>query len=516
MDLQKAREVLGVGPDADERAVRRAYRALLFDLEDNGQSDPAYPQKKEELQQAFEACLADTKGRVSVTGAAQTEAEAPASSKKAWLRIGVPIVIVLVVVRGYMWYQEWSSDIEGEAPVDTKDMIAAIEVKPGGSQVVAFRADGSKIESDGFKDGTLDQDIAWRPDGGRLLFSSNRGNGNYNIWRWNPVDNKVAIRSVGDRAKSNIFFGWTEDKALRDSALFTAGGFVFKYDQKKTTTEQLLPPATRKTQGGGEDQGNVSQMDAIYKQIGEGFVSAKWGIDRQAVWTVMKREADQVLVFNPLLSNRNKGLPKPYFAAKQIDFDVLPDGSAIASLHGFQFMDPSNIDPKYLKDGKPQAPFDDAIYFLPADGEKPPAVICHTIGGKFFFGGVGQQPTPVETIKDGVFALSNPAASPDGGSFAFVLGRSTGGPVQGLALIAFPLKEGGALKGPGRIGLGDVSQPSWSPEGDRITYVKREAGQRAIYVAKLAGGVEEKVSSGGDYMSPKFSPQIQAVAKPAQ
>src|SRR5262249_22555200 len=157
----------------------------------------------------------------------------------------------------------------------------------------------------------------------------------------------------------------------------------------------------------------------------------------------------------------------------------------------FQFIDPAQVPDNYLKDGKPVLPFNSAIYFCPADGSQP-AIVCHSKGSDFYFGGVGQQPKPVFNIPHEVIALGEPTISPDGSILVFVMGRLVGErEVEGATLIAVPMKENAAIKQPARIALGPVSSPSFSPDSTKVTYLKVEAnGKHSIYIANITGGVE--------------------------
>lgn len=509
---ENAYEILGVAKDASERDVRRAYRALLFDLEDKGQSDPEFPEKKKRLEDAFAKCLADAQTRGAIApeaSAKKAEVNADAVRNKLAVRVLFGVVAIVAIVACLMLFKDRAVDPEGETPTDTVGMIAALESVGGSTKAVIIRPDGTKVVSPGYKDGVVDRDIAWRPDGARLLFISNRFNGNFDVVRWDPKADKTEIRSQGNRAKSSLWFGWESSGVLRDQALMTSGGFVMKYNQKTTLPEQILPPPNIKSEGSDEEGGgSVSQMDAIYKQIGEAFMSAKWGIDRQVVWTVMRRETDSVFVMNPLTKAFNKGIPMIQFAGKAIEFDVTPAGDAVAAVREYQFVDPTKVPENFLIDGKPVLPFGSAIYFCPADG-KQPAIVCHTKGSDLFIGGTGQQPKPVFSEPKATLTVAQPIVSADGATLVFVLGRLVGEKgFEGLSLIAFPLRDNGPLKQPGRVALGAVSDPCFSGDGTKITYLKLENGKHAIYTANVTGGTENKVSDDGDYVSPKFSPQL--------
>lgn len=515
MDKTQACEILGVSPDANERDVRRAYRALLFDLEDRGQTDAAYPEKKARLEEAFTVCLEQARlvAQPVVSALGETPVDAEVLRRRLLVRLAAGLFGIAAIFLGYQWFSNAMTDVRGDSPTDTVGDIAAIEQTESGSKVVLFKADGSKVERPEYTKGAVDKDLAWRADGNRVLFVSNGGGGNFDIYRWNPIDNSVERRSVDNRAKSNLWFGPDAGKEMNDIALVTSGGFVLQYDQRKGETKQLLPPPVQRAQGqSGEDEGTTSQIDALYKQIGQSFASAKWGMDRQIVWTIMRRDTDEVFVINPLTAAFFDGKPAKLVAAKRIEFDVTPQGDAVVVARQFQFTDPDQVPPEYLVDGKPTAPFDSAIYFVPADGGQP-AIVCHSRGPSLYFGGVTKDAKPIETgPKGSVVTFSNPSVSADGKMLVFVVGSLKGEyDISPTALVAFPLKKESKLQGPGKMAVGDVSEPAFSPDGDKIVYLRRGTdGKRAICTVPTTGGEESRVSSDGDYSAPRFSPQLKA------
>lgn len=513
MDTTQACEILGVSPEATERDVRRAYRALLFDLEDKGQTDAAYPEKKAELEQAFSVCLAQSQlvaqPLVSALGEAPIDAEAV--KRKLYIRLAAGLFGIAAIFLGYQWFSNAMTDVKGDSPTDTVDYIAALEHVGSGSKAVLFKPDGTKIDRPNYTPGSVDKDLAWRADGNRLLFVSNEGGGNFDIYRWNPGESSVDRRSLDTRAKSNLWFGADSGKEMNDVGLVTSGGFVLQYNQRKGESKQLLPPPTLRAQGqAGEDQGTTSQIDALYKQIGQSFVSAKWGLDRQIVWTVMRRESDEVFVINPLTTAFNNGKPAPLLAAKKIEFEVTPQGDAIVVAREFQFTDPEQVPEEYLVDGKPTAPFDSAVYFVPANGQQP-AIVCHSKGPNFYFGAVQKNAKPIETAPKGtVVTFATPSVDIQGTMVTFVVGALKGeSDYTPQAVIAIPMKEGTPLKGPGKLAVGAVSEPGFSAAGDKLVYVRQgQDGKRGIYTIPISGGQETKLSGDGDFSSPKFSPQV--------
>lgn len=98
----------------------------------------------------------------------------------------------------------------------------------------------------------------------------------------------------------------------------------------------------------------------------------------------------------------------------------------------------------------------------------------------------------------------DPVWSPDGTQIAFVSNRSNG--EEGGQHIFVMDADGSNLA---RISTqGDSQFPDWSPEGDKITY----SGQGDIYVVNLADGTETNLTNSSEKdEQPKFSPDGQRI-----
>jgi hypothetical protein len=509
---QSSHEILGIRPNATERDVRRAYRALLFELEDKGQSDAEYPVKKERLERAFAECLAraqELKPTDSAIEPAPLVATDPKS--KLLLRLALGLLGLAALIFGFQWFRSATEDPTGASPLDSVGMIAALEHEGVGSQVVVFKPDGTKVPSPDYREGIQDRDVVWRPDGNRLLFVSDRDGSNFNVFRWKPGEDSVEVRSSGRRARSAITYGPEGWPDLMNSALVVSGGLVYEYNQRTGQSVQVLPPAGGRTQGNlDEGSGSVSQLEGLYGQIGQAFLRAMWGENRKLLWATMRRETDEVFVINPLTREINDGRPRAVLAGKSLDFDVAANGTAVLALSDYQFLDPANVPPELLKDGKPVPPFESAILVYGPDGNSPPFVLCHSIGNQMRLGPPGANgPLGFEEKKGTRFGFAAPKFSPDGQFVVFCLTKTEpNGAQRGVAIIVFPLTE--AAGSPPRMRVaGDVADPSWSPDGRSIVFtVRGPEGNRRIAVMDRDEGEPKIIADSGDFSQPLISPQL--------
>lgn len=499
-------EVLGIAKGASERDVRRAYRAILFDLEDTAQTDPEYPEKKRRLEEAFQACLAQAKPSESLPAlTSDAPAKEPLSHKRLATRFAFGLLAIAALIFGFRWFQEFAVDPGGDSPAVTTGMIAAVELLENGSRAVVFDAEGKKTAVPGA--GAKDTEAVWRPDGNRLMVVGDRGAG-FEVFRWTPGSDSVQQRTRTTRAKSGLWYGPAGWTGLRDSGLLTAGGFVFEFDQRTGATRQLLPPVQGSpTVATGEDGGGVAQMDALYDSIGDSFLVAKWGKARSVLWTTMARDEDQVFVLNPLDAAINEGRPAPLVAGKRILFDVAPSGEAVVVARHYQFIDPANVPDEFLVDGRAVAPFESAVFVVPATGGAP-AVLAHSKGDAWFLGPPGSEAQPAAREKDKRWTFGDPAVSPDGQWLALVVGEPNGeAGMTGRFLILFPLiaDSGNQIRG---LAAGDIGQPSWAPDSQRLVFtVRNDEGRFGLFVAAMDGSQPKPFATDSSYVGPSFSPQ---------
>jgi hypothetical protein len=116
---------------------------------------------------------------------------------------------------------------------------------------------------------------------------------------------------------------------------------------------------------------------------------------------------------------------------------------------------------------------------------------------------------PIARSMSDEVAFSNPKVSPDGGAVLVTAGLydRAGTNLEPKGLVSMPCKTGGEQAAVAII-QGPAVQASWHPGGQKITYIQRVDGKRAIFTAGKDGSSPRNVSgTGADYAWPQFSPQ---------
>jgi len=421
----------------------------------------------------------------------------PAIARKLIVRTLILLVILGTLFGGYQWAQQQKGDFD-LAPAVTADMVAAVQYLPEGQRAVVVKADGSMVENAGYNPGDIDRDLAWKPDGNRLFFVSDRGTDalkkvkSFNIYRWNPVTNAAPVqRTVGTRGRSNPAFPDEPGEDQNQSALITSSGFVLEFDAKEQSTRQVLPPLTRSATVTNAEEGSAStsQFSGAYGSLGNSFRIAKWSRNKRFIFAVMRRDEGEIFIIQDLQDK--DGIfppPQPIAAGDRIDFAISPkDGRAFYTVSGFQWPDPAKAPKEYRKGNVVTVPYRHAVGII--DPEKGP-----------------EGPVGIST-NDGL-AFSAPKISPDGSEIALILGNYKDGALEGKQLMLTPAKPAGG-QASALLVPGEVFEPAWHPNGKSLVYIKRnKAGKRAIFSINKDGTNEKDLTGDkGDFGFPMFSPQ---------
>jgi len=421
-------------------------------------------------------------------------------SQKLVVRTLIGLVLLAILFGAYRWFQ--NVDLEYlDTQADTAGMVAAIQFLDEGQKAVVFKPDGTIIENRGHAAGTIDRDLVWQPDGNRLFFVSDRGESKsgaqavkaFNIFGWNPVANdEPNQRTIGTRGSSYPSFADEKSIDQNKTALITSGGFVLEFNPKDRSTRQVLPPLGREVSTSESDEGGAgtdSQFGAAYGKLGNSFRIAKWLRGKQFIAAVIRRDAGEILVIQPMTEKDGRfPPPRPVVAGSRIDISVSPkDGSLAYSVQDFQFPDPDRIPEEFRQGNKITRPFAHMIGVL--DPEKQPE-------------------PPVAASPNDQAAFGTPVFSPDGASVALTIGEYKDGAMSPKALIVMPARTSGGQAG-ARLILGEVYEPSWHPSGNSLVYIKRDPdGKRSVYTVNKDGSGERSLSGGrGNFAYPTFSPQ---------
>jgi len=432
------------------------------------------------------------------------EQSAPSSAKinrKLIFRTLLGLVTLAALLFGYNWFRSLGDNFDDLAKADTAGYVAAIQFKEDGQQAVVIAPDGKIVANAGYTAGSTDRDLAWAPDGNRLYFVSDRQTPEtakaakaFNIYRWNPVTNSEPNqRTIGTRGRSNPVFDVEASASARPTALITSGGFVQEFDPKDRSTRQVLPPLGREVAASKDDDsggGSDSQFTSLYGGIGTSFRIAKWMKGRTFIAAVMRRDEGETLVVQDMVEKKGKFEPPAVVAAgSHIDITISPkDGNLVYCIQDFQWPDPRRIPPAFRKGGKITRP------------------LAHMVG--IVDPGAKEPFPPVIASDADVASFSSVAASPDGNRLVVTVGPYTNGAIDPKGLYIFPLQPAAQAAG-ARLVTGAIYEPTWSPDGKQIAYIKRDAnGKRSVYVINADGSGERSLTGGqGDFAYPLFSPQ---------
>jgi len=421
-----------------------------------------------------------------------TASKPPLVTRKMLTRFIVLLFVVAAMVVGFQWYRSLGGDLDLPFSVETEGMIAAVQETDKGSQAVLLMPDGKVLASPSYVDTASDRDLVWRPDGNRVYFSSDREEGVYNIFRWNPGSEKVERRTFGSRSKTTIEFNAPDVPGANDRALITSGGFVLELNPTNGSTPQLLPPIGRERSESVEG-GAGSQFDAVYERLGNSFRRAKFaGMGRAWIAAVMRRDTGEVLVLQNLEGDPERGVmpPVPVIAGDRVEFDVNPKtGEVVYCSISFQFPVPDQIPPEMIVNGRLKKPFEHVIGVIdPNNLEGASAAI-------------------VASATDEL-AFMSPRVSPDGTTLLVLTGKHTGsGQIEVRDLVVMPAKAGGgAAASP--VFVGRITDPSWAPDSERIVFVMPDKGKRAIHeIDKDGTGLKNLTNQLGNFSRPLVSPQ---------
>lgn len=418
----------------------------------------------------------------------------PKNVQKLAARTVVLLLAVAAILGGLQWWKNRDGDLDlGGA--ETKGNILALKLLDDGSRVVVIRPDGTVEESSDYRPGASDRDAVWYPSGNRVLFVSDRKEGATHIYRWNPGKNDdPQQKTVDESSRGEIAFAREPGEKTDDSALVATRGNIEEFFPSQSKSVKILPPSLREiAQGTGDEAGSQGTFQALYQELGTSFRAARWCRDKTRVAAIMRRgdEGGEVLVIQSLVPDEKGVLPPPapVIAGERIDMDVNPATGDLAFSCTFFDFPTARLRREATVNGKVQRPFRHVLGLVDlSDNLRPQLVIV-----------------AAATNDQNVFGP--PSVAPDGSRLLVPVGTWKDAAFAPQGLVVFPARQaGGSSATP--VKQGEIYEPSWSPDGDRIVYIRRDGEQRTIFVAGADGSGETAVARGkGDFAHPLFSPQ---------
>lgn len=426
------------------------------------------------------------------------EAKQPAINQKLLTRSVVFLFALAACLGLYQWLKNRGADIDlGTA--DTKGWISAVEYVTGGTKAVVIKPDGTIVEAPGFKGSTYDRDLAWRPDGNRIFFSSDREDGAFNIYRWNLATNVVERRTLGRIAKTDPSFA-TGGAPDETKPLMIFSGMVWELDPAGAKASQVAPPKTTdKTEAVAmdRDENSGESMGAFGAGAQYKARQARYFMGKSWVAVIRRTDVGEVLFAQKVGSSDPKD-QITIAAGDKIFMTVDPSsGRLFYSILNFQWPDQNHIPPQFIKNGVAKKPWLHMVWYFDPNGQQQ---------------GAG----PITVSQDDKFCFTQPSVSPDGSKILLTVGHyNGGGDYDTRALFVMPAESNGAARAakiypPGK-GFADfqIVNPNWSPDGHHIVFgVVSKSGDHDVCVIDSDGSNFKDLTKGrGKFGVPCYSPQ---------
>jgi hypothetical protein len=408
---------------------------------------------------------------------------------RRWLAF---VVALVGAVYAFVWWIGQKGDFQ--LPSKTEGMIAAIKNDKSKSVACVVKEDGTLVLPKEETTNSADRDVTWDPKGNRVFFISDRKDSSFHIFRWDPERNTALDQKSIDKAgRSNLIFDAQDGgKAEKLSGLVTVRGTVQEFFPQTAESIQVMPPSGKAgaaitDEGLGAMGGAGSNMEMLYSRFGMSFRQAKWFGSRRFIAAIMRREdkGETLLVQDLMLDEKGQmRRPQMLMVGERFNIEVDPaTGSLVYSVIG--------VIPVRNDDGKMVNPgFKNGLFVLNPNKSAEESLA----------------PILLSNNDDG--AISSFSIKPDGSSLLIAIGKSTeDGVVTVQGLLTCPLQPGGGTNMTPLI-QGAITDPTYSPNGSKIAFIKREGSYRAIFIADADGSnVKNLTGDKGDFATPKFSPQ---------
>jgi len=384
----------------------------------------------------------------------------------------------LLALLGGLWLlSTWEKGDQLIRQGDTVGWLAFVSDREGPTHIWFRKADGSEVRVEP-KSNSQDLDPTWRnPDGGSLVFTSNRTERVDQVFEISPVDAASNQLTQGGGRKSNLVCSKSGERLL-----LLAGGLVSIFEFKKKNSEQIVPPPTLAP---GEAKAMMEQWKADFGS--SAFKKVVWGGDEQTIVGVIRGDTDEVLIVQAYdRSKRQQQPPKVVLFARRIDIAYHPNEAMVAVCF-WGAHQPAGTENLNSWRGASVSP---------KEGERTNGLVILDVAKT--------QTTPLYLAPEAKEVLMEPSWSPDGSELAVIRAKPSGEDVDPNALLILSMTTQGqsTLMDEGRCG-----DPNWSADGKTLAYTKGPGGAREIWTVGSDGSNPQAIVKGkGDNFSPRWSP----------
>lgn len=422
----------------------------------------------------------------------------PKINQKLVLRTAIGMLVLAALIFGFQYLRGRKKDLTDIGTVNSAGWIAAVEQEPEGSRVVYFDANHDIHRSPEHKEGSLEEDPLWRPDGNRIYFSSDKKDGIFQIYRWNLATGAVENRAPSHVSRTSPAVDPFDDNGL----LFLQSGLGYKLDVLSGKSTRVFPPVEH-----NRDEKEQQDEDATAPQSRGGFdygmgeryklKRAKW-LDRHWLLGVQRLENGEALIAQTTDLRENSLQPFILLVSgKKVMFDIVPDtGEIMCGVAGFEFNANQPVPQTFVKNGKVEKPFKFVLF---------KGKLEDYVKG---FAEMAQHHILMASQKDNE-GFSDLKISPDGKWVAICLAESDPDQVvRPTSLVVYPVdpkagQPSGLLQAP-------VYDPTWSPDSETLAFTIREGENQLVYTIARTGGEPKRISPDhGIFTTPKFSPQVE-------
>jgi hypothetical protein len=416
-------------------------------------------------------------------------------NKKLAIRTAIGLGAILAMFLGYAWFSNYSLDPEFNKKYQTAGYVAALETTEQGTKAVLFNPGGEKIDSAGYVEGRIDQELEWAPDGNHIFLSSNREGNTFGIYRWSPITNYVEKRSLGEQSQSALNFARESFVDPQQMGLLISGGKVFEYlPQLKQVNQKLSAVFDMRNSDSRNEEG------AAIQSPGTGFKRAYWTRNRQAYYTIMSQEDGTEALVVYYVTDDAKGKPRPphpMFVGDRIQIQISESGDAVVVVQNFRFKGQGWQTPDPTDEVRVAVENKNLLAYIALDDNLVPS-----------FQPIVILPTPAQLLWD-------VSLSPNGEEFVVVVGELKNKldfHPQGVLISPMkpttpesPLSLNPVIQGP-------FTRPQWSPDGTKFVMLRDEPdGKRSVVTVNKDGSDITRLSPDGfDYEFAAFSPQVPA------